>query len=409
MHDILRRTVLTALLATSATAWAESSQSPDVTVSPVPLIALAPGRVVYADSQGSRNLAECEYVEERKWLAGPEKGTRFQETEPCSLWFLAVHPSTGRWAMSLSVGGDEGHHRLVSVTLAGRKLEVPRSKSGRAKDGSFLVMGDLNGVVGVTPGVASQWTENNVHHSQRPIMFTDDGARVLVTNGTVTTTDWWSWSFGPKPEGIRVLPVHQTDTAGNDVLPGELRTVLRHDKGGVRIATMDPTGTKPWKLGPPLKQRRKGMLSPMVIGDTLVFYREGTQDEGGNCEGADSATYRRVDLRTGQERVWKTHDTYCSSYELTAGSPRRKSVFFIESNYYERKLSRLYEYSVERDEVRVTKAEGFEGAHDISEDGRTLLLYDQGRSVAVFDADTDEYVWLKGFGRITDAGLLDLR
>ncbi|GEN07203.1 hypothetical protein SAMN05443572_104172 [Myxococcus fulvus] len=409
MHDILRSTVLTALLATSATAWAETSVSPVIPVSPVPLIALAPGRVVHVDSEGSRNLAECEQVEERKWLAGPQKGMRFEERQPCSLWFLAVHPSTGRWAMSLSIDGDEGTQRLVSVTLAGRNLEVPRSKSGRAKQGSFLVMGDMNGVVGVTPGVATQWTEDNVHHSQMPLMFTADGARVLVTNGTVTTTDWWSWSFGARPEGIRVLPVHQTDTAGNVVFSGESRTVLRHDKGGVRIATMDPTGTKPWKVGPPLKQKRKGMLSPMVIGDTMVFYREGTRDEGGNCEGADSATYRRVDLRTGQEKVWKTHDTYCSSYELTAGSPRRKSVFFIESNYFERKLSRLYEYSVERDEVRMTNAEGFEGAHDISEDGRTLLLFDQGHSVAVYDVDADEYVWLKGLGRITDAGLLNPR
>ncbi|WP_254038364.1 hypothetical protein [Myxococcus guangdongensis] len=409
MHDILRSTVLTALLATSATAWAESSPSPEATVSPVPLIALAPGRVVYVDSGGSRNLAECEYVEESKWLAGPEKGTRFQEKEPCLLRALAVHPSTGRWAMALAVDGDEGTQRFVSMTLAGRRLEVPRDKSGRAKEGSFIVMGDMNGVVAVTPGIPGQWTSNGVSHMQFPEQFTADGSRVLVATGTVTTSDWWSWSFGPKPEGIHVLPVHQTDKAGNEVLPGESRTVLRHDKGGVRIATMDPTGTKPWKLGPPLKQKRKGMLSPMVIGDTMVFYREGTQDEGGNCEGADSATYRRVDLRTGQERIWKTHDTYCSGYELTAGSPRRKSVFFIESNYFERKLSQLYEYSVERDEVRVTKAEGFVGAHDISGDGRTLLLFDQGRSVAVFDADTDEYVWLKGLGRITDAGLLDLR
>ncbi|NMO22825.1 hypothetical protein HPC49_43245 [Pyxidicoccus fallax] len=56
--------------------------------------------------------------------------------------------------------------------------------------------------------------------------------------------------------------------------------MLRHERGGVRIATMDPTGTKSWKVGPALKNMpRKGMLVPLLLGDTLLYYREGHFDE----------------------------------------------------------------------------------------------------------------------------------
>ncbi|MCP3167035.1 hypothetical protein [Myxococcus qinghaiensis] len=409
MPDILRSTVLTALLATSATVWAETPEAPKTPVSPVPLIALVPGKVLYIDSQGSRTLADCEQVEERRMLAGPDKGKLFRETEPCSLWYLAVHPPTGRWAMGVSVSGDVGSTRLVSMTLSGRRVDVPTDKAGRAKEGNLLVMGDLEGVVAVTPGAPAQWTSNNIQRSQRPEQFMADGSRVLVANGTVTTADWWSWSFGPKPEGIHVLPIHVTDTASNDLVLGESRTVMRHERGGVRIATMDPTGTKPWKLGPPMKQKRKGLLSPMVLGDSMVFYREGTQDEGLNCEGADSATYRRLDLRTGQEKVWGTHDTYCSGGELLAASSRRKTAYFIQSHYFSTGVSKLYEYSLDRDEVRELKAEGMEGVHDLSEDGRNLILNARGGVIGVYDNDTDEFTWLTGLEKVTDAGFLDVR
>lgn len=408
MPDILRSTVLTALLATSATAWAETPVSPKTTVSPAPLIALAPGKVLYIDTEGSRTLADCEQVREHRMLGGPDKGKLFRETEPCSLWFLAVHPPTGRWAMTVSIMGDISSTRLVSVTLSGRKVDVPTDKAGRAKGGHMLVMGDLEGVVAITPGVPAQWTSNHVQHSQRPEQFTADGSRVLVANGTVTTSDWWSWSFGPRPEGIHVLPTQVTDTASNDLVLGESRTVMRHERGGVRVATLDPTGTKPWKLGPPLKQKRKGLLSPMVLGDSMVFYREGVFDEGG-CDESNPATYRRLDLRTGQEKVWGTHDTYCSGGELLEASARRKTAYFIQSNYFSTGVSKLYEYSLDRDEVRELKADGMEGVHDISEDGRRLVLRARGGVIGVYDNDTDEFAWLTGLEKVTDAGLLDLR
>ncbi|MFY2562134.1 hypothetical protein ACN469_31355 [Corallococcus terminator] len=408
MPDILRSTVLTALLATSATAWAESSAAPEPTVSPVPLIALAPGKVVYVDPEGSRILADCEQVQESRMLSGPDKGKVSREPRPCPLSFLAVHPPTGRWAMGATVNGDISWRRTVSMTVAGRKVVMPTDKAGRVKDGFMLVMGDLEGVVAITPGVPAQWTDGSVVHFQVPEQFTADGSRVLVSNGTVSTKEWWSWSFGPKPEGIRVLPAGVTDVGGNRLVLGESRTVVRHERGGVRVATLDPTGTKPWKVGPSLKHKRKGFLTPMVLGDTLVYYREGVWDEGG-CDEANPGTYRRIDLRTGEEKVWRTHETWCSSGEFKAANPRRRTLIFAEGNYYYEGTIKLFEYSLDRDEVRELKIPPTEGVSDISVDGRTLTLLARGGVVSVYDVDTEEATWLEGLEKVTDVGLLDLR
>lgn len=408
MHDILRSTVLTALLATSATAWAEPSAAPEPTVSPVPLIALAPGKVVYADPEGSRILADCEQVQEARMLAGPDKGKVRRETEPCSLAFLAVHPPTGRWAMAATVNADISWRRTVSMTVAGRKVVMPTDKAGRVKDGFMLVMGDLEGVVAITPGVPAQWTDGSVVHFQSPQQFTADGSRVLVSNGTVNTAEWWSWSFGPKPEGIRVLPAGVTDVGGNRLVLGESRTVVRHARGGVRVATLDPTGTKPWKVGPALKHKRKGFLTPMVLGDTLVYYREGVWDEGG-CDEANPGTYRRIDLRTGEEKVWRIHETWCSSMEFKAANPRRRTLIFAEGNFYQHGTIKLFEYSLDRDEVRELKIPPTEDVSDLSVDGRTLALLARGGVVSVYDVDSEEGTWLMGLEKVTDVGLLDLR
>ncbi|KFE64393.1 hypothetical protein [Hyalangium minutum] len=306
MLNAYRATVLLALLATSATvAWAETP------VSPVPMIVAQEGSVVYVGMDGPRILADCRQTIDKRMLGGPERGKIVRESKPCSFFGLAVHPQTGRWAASADVTGDSDipSSRLVSFVVSGRELAVPTSKAGRAKGGTFLVLGDLNGIVAITPGMLETWSETWTQGArffpQFPEQFTPDGSRVLVSVADSTLYEWWSWNFGPRPEGIRVLPRGLTDTAGNMLVNGEPRTVLRHPSRGVRLATLDRAGKKPWQVGPPLRQVRLGMLTPVVLGDTMLFYREGTR--GTDCEGPDSSTYRRVELSTGQERVWRLH------------------------------------------------------------------------------------------------------
>jgi hypothetical protein len=184
------------------------------------------------------------------------------------------------------------------------------------------------------------WTTNGRYREQRPVAFTPDGSRVLVTAGDSGLHEFWSWSFAPRPEGVRVLPSGMSDGAGNLVLSGEPRIVLRHPRGGVRIATQDPTGKRPWKVGPPLRQARRGLLTPLVLGDTMIFYREGSwPPDGAGCDESNPGTYRRLELSTGQERVWRRHEGECRRRDFAAASVLRRTVYFLEGHS-------LFEYDI---------------------------------------------------------------
>ncbi|MFY2562137.1 hypothetical protein ACN469_31370 [Corallococcus terminator] len=50
-----------------------------------------------------------------------------------------------------------------------------------------------------------------------------------------------------------------------------------------------------------------------------------------------------------------------------------------------------------------------EGVHDISEDGRHLILNARGGVIGVYDNDTDEFAWLRNLNKVTDAGFVDPR
>jgi hypothetical protein len=69
------------------------------------------------------------------------------------------------------------------------------------------------------------WTTNGIYREQRPEAFTPDGSRVIVTGGDSGLREFWSWSFSPRPDGVRVLPRGISDSAGNHVIGGEPRIV----------------------------------------------------------------------------------------------------------------------------------------------------------------------------------------
>ncbi|REG32171.1 hypothetical protein ATI61_105499 [Archangium gephyra] len=369
MLNTLRVLRLSVLLVASATAaWA------DAPVSPVPIIAADTGTVTFVDSNGSRVLADCHEGFEFRMLAGPQRGQLQRESKPCNLGTLVVHPPTGRWAVEALVAGSHNISKTVSVLVSGREVALPTDKEGRVKQGDLLILGDGNGVVAVTSGTPEMWTTNGIYREQRPEAFTPDGSRVLVTAGDSGLREFWSWSFAPRPTGVRVLPAGMTDSEGNLVTSGEPRIVLRHPRGGVRIAMQDATGTRPWKVGARLRQERRGLLTPLVLGNTLVFYRQGVwPPDGGDCDELNPGTYRRLELSTGQERVWRRHEGECSTRDFVAASVVRRTVYFIEGTIYSG--NRLFEYDVARDATRELKFEGgVSKVLDISEDGRKLLV-----------------------------------
>jgi hypothetical protein len=374
MLSTLRVVLLSALSATSTAA-----AGADAPVSPVPIISIGTGTVIHVDANGSRVLADCEETSEYRMLSGPERGQLRRESQPCYIGGVVVHPPTGRWAVEAAVRGKSGPARTVRFTVSGREVALPTDKAGHVKQGDLLILGDKDGVVAVATGAPEMWTSNGIYREQRPVAFTPDGARVLVTAGDTGLREFWSWSFAPRPEGIRVLPPGMTDSEGNEVVIGEPRIVLRHPRGGVRLATQDPTGKRPWKVGAPVRKTSRGMLTPLVLGDTLIFYREGRwlpEEEGAGCDESNPGTYRRIELSTGQEREWRRHEGFCSSHEFSAASLLRRTVYFREGHIY---LGfRLFEYDVDRDATRELKIEGATDVLDISADGRTLLVMTYG-------------------------------
>jgi hypothetical protein len=401
MLNASRVTLLLALLTSATVAWAEDP------VSPVPLIVAKKGSVVYVDANGPRILADCQQTTDLQMLVGPERGKWVRGSEPCDFGSLAVHPPTGRWAAVADVTGDTDAPpvRHVSFVVSGREFVVPTNKAGRAKNGAFLVLGDLNGIAAVSPGLPESWKENGRFFAQFPEMFTADGSRVLVSVGDSSVWEWWSWSFSPRPEGIRVLARGQNDSAGNMLIRGEQRTALRHPRGGVRIATLEPTGTKPWKVGPLLPQVRKGMLTPAVLGDTMLFYRAGTWIPGGPCDESNPGTYRRLDLRTGQERVWRIHEGWCSTFDnFAAASPIRRTVYFREKKTLSGAVH-LYEYDVDRDTIREIPIDAVSSVPDISADGRTLLVRNYS-GLMLYDVVANSSTQVQGLGEINDAKLM---
>ncbi|HEX8702121.1 MAG TPA: hypothetical protein VF815_25040 [Myxococcaceae bacterium] len=119
-------------------------------------------------------------------LSGPKRGRVQRESKPCHLGNPAV----------------------------------PTDKAGRVKQGDLLILGDGNGIVAITSGTPEMWTTNGIYREQRPMVLTPDGSRVLVTAGDSSLHEFWSWSFAPRPGGIRVLAPGISDSAGTQVISG---------------------------------------------------------------------------------------------------------------------------------------------------------------------------------------------
>lgn len=389
MTDTLRATLLLpVLLTTLATAaWAE----PEPTTSPLPMIVVNGGKVSLIDPAGTRTLADVRVLQETRFAVGPRRGQVEHHWKPGYVSFLTVHAPTGRWAVSASLMSGE-----VRLSVNGREYGPPTDKAGRLTKGDFILMGDREGVVSVSTGRPEAWTNDGTFYSQGPEAFTPDGSRVLVTLARSTVCQWWSWSFGPRPVGVRVLPPGMTDTC-HAPSPGELRTVLRNNRDGVRIATLDPTGTKPWKVGPPLRQERRKMTAATVLGDTLLFFREGEDlPENNGCE-LKPGSYRRFELSTGVEHTFHTFVDWCTSGDFLLANPRRRTVYFygarpdpVDGG------ERLYEYDLGRDVTRELDIESLHNVHDLSADGRTLLVGTYPKGLVLYDVDSSQVVEVGG-------------
>lgn len=94
----------------------------------------------------------------------------------------------------------------------------------------------------------------------------------------------------------------------------------------------------------------------------------------GSCDEPKPRTYRRLELSTGQERVWRRHEGWCATVGFAAASSRRRTVYFTEIADSGKRSLRLLEYALDRDETRELPIQGFTQVLDLSADGRLLLV-----------------------------------
>jgi hypothetical protein len=136
----------------------------------------------------------------------------------------------------------------------------------------------------------------------------------------------------------------------------------------------------------------------------MVFYREGTWLPEAGCDESNPGTYRRLELSTGQERVWRRQEGDCSTGEFLAASPVRRTVYFREGHPF---LGyRLYEYDLDRDATRELKLEGgVSEVLDLSADGRLLLALTY-RGHVLYDVVTGDTAELEDMVGVTRARLL---
>ena len=79
------------------------------------------------------------------------------------------------------------------MRLSGRDIPVPRiTPGGVNKSGDFIIMGDVDGIIGVTTGQPEAWTDNGLFRTQNPQQFTQDGSRVRTHTGDHSYVEWWS-------------------------------------------------------------------------------------------------------------------------------------------------------------------------------------------------------------------------
>ena len=265
------------------------------------------------------------------------------------------------------------------------------------------MLGDMRGVVAVAQGLPTVWREDGIFISQMPQGFGRSGAEVFVTEASPTALQRWSFTFGPQPRSRLVLRKGLSDLDGFDFTTDGQKLILR-TRHEVRLATLSegPDGTV--ALGPRLPLSRPGMLTPVLLGDEVLYYREGAFTEGG-C-GAPG-TFRQYNLATKQERVWRTDDA-CSTFDAFEGKSEASRSVFFRKGY---PVATLFQYALNTGVV--TKVmDGMEKVSDVSSDGRALLVAGPD-ALVVFDLLERKVLWSKkrhvesaAYGRFIDRSAL---
>lgn len=363
---------------------------------PITGVIVANADTVHFYQEGSAKLlARCEIKATSRTQLPPFE--EIVEHRPgCGFSSLKVHPATGRWAASIAFGGADflTYELRINNTL----YEVPRHKKANYVNGSMLVIGDVNGLVAAWLGDKSSTYVDGAMVDQRPIGFSDDGDLVYanIQKSTKNPTIW-SWSFESQPKlKAQMHPPWITGLRTGPLIARDTPVVIRGKK--LQIARMPQGEEQSLQDVKTLKLRAESWESPIVVGDEIFYFQPASLSKkqmGRNtiehCDPERAGTYRRVNILTGQDQVWRHHTECTPSIPLFVVPHAPASVlYFHERDGFKQEIWRM--------DIATNAAEMLElpvdvKAHAVSDDGRLLLVSSNNTGAAIWDHEQKKVVW----------------
>ena len=297
---------------------------------------------------------------------------------PLGGYQLAVHPGTGRWALSFGQlsNGDP-------LVIAGKAVSKPL-------DRNTLVLGDRDGVVTITAGDPGCTSKKRACF-ETPRWFSTDGAYVFILAESSSRAVLSRWVWGKRPTRAAITDARH----GGLALAPDLTRASYVADDGVHVIALAPQKAKATKvtLSPrAVVNPRLLMSDAWPIGSRLYWFRrEPAKQQRGYFEAYDLDTGRTVAL-----------------HEATADFPMMRGGFLATGA----RGTVIFgdDVGFERFDVYETTADGARAiAHDVhqlldvSADGRYLLATRRTdpahgealanpESLVIIDLDSDQDV-----------------
>jgi hypothetical protein len=301
--------------------------------------------VLYLAGQSHAGTAKLAVI-----TAAGDRTQSLLDDVPLGSYGLAVHPATGRWALTFGQLSN------------GDPLKIADKAVSKAGDRNTLVLGDLTGVVATTYGDPGCTSKKRACF-ETPHQFSADGAYVFVDAMTSSTVTLSRWSFAKKPKRSALTDKKH---GGMEIAP-DLKRASYLDKDGIHVVAWPAQKKKAAKI----KLSKKAavdpdllMSGPWPIGDRLYWFRrEPVEQKRGYFEAYDLTTKQTVVLREA------TADFPMMNGAFLSTGPRGTVLFLddVLGNF-----NRLDVFEATGDQS-VAIAHDIRQMLDVSPDGRFLL------------------------------------
>lgn len=358
------------------------------------------GKLRLYSGEAQQTLLECQSYKQYQLVVEPY--SMRTHTQPCYIDSLTTDEKTGRWAVSIDASPsatDEDYALIIN----GKRYEVPRDKKGRGQSSGLLVYGDAQGIKQVWPGILKAYDKKDRLLFQYVVRFSEDGSRLWVKllNGS-GHTELWSWSLDAKPKGAQVKapPVMTDKESGLVLVPGEPFVIREHSNDKLRLAHVPADGAAKLERVSKLTGAKKSWVVPVILGDEVFYYvpgeiitkRIGRHELPNQCDPSRTGTYRRMNIKTGLESTWRTHQR-CLALGSLFVPPHKNTPALFFKELDERALTRIYRLDLATSAVSEVGVRPDSEVLAITPAATRMLVTDRNGGVSLWDMQRSAYVW----------------